>query len=525
MQRRERVIVWATAAVLLGYLAVFAVLNLRDLPGFTDGDIYADMELAREMWRQKTLFPSNWIFGNQYYVIATPVAAALFYGLTGSMNLSMALATELMGLLLLASLVWLLRPVLPSRTLRLLALLLFTAAPMGTRLLLEPEGQLFFVLASYYACYLITFFFVLGDYTRALEQPERSRPWALLLSLGLSLACGMQSLRQTAVMILPLLGYEGLAFLWRLLTRKEAFPAARRKALLRVALYTAANLLGLGIMRVLNVPSRSIYRDIAAGSAGLSARLHDLWAAWRGISGLDAALYGEAPVFFGLFFAVQLLAVLGAIVLLLRRRRVDALVRLWLLCGLSLAGTALAGLVTSVQMREIYLFVWYVLVTFSLLLLLRENMARLLPAALVLLCLGNLVFSYGSTLRFARSQDFSEQRRFCRDALDAGIEYVYGDWSFLPGFLVWSDGALTGGFSEGEGFVVRGSINLQDIYSEADNARALYLFNPWSKTFLPVYAEQCGFPVELFGEYGDCAVYRAERQIMAMEERKFDFEG
>ena len=77
---------------LAAFFAVFAVTDFVYLPRLVDGDIYADMLLAREIWRQRCLFPSNWVYGNQYYTIATPVAAALFYGLTGSMNVSMAAA-------------------------------------------------------------------------------------------------------------------------------------------------------------------------------------------------------------------------------------------------------------------------------------------------------------------------------------------------------------------------------------------------------------------------------------------------
>ena len=43
----------APAACLLAYFALFAVINFIYLPRFVDGDIYADMELAREIWRQK----------------------------------------------------------------------------------------------------------------------------------------------------------------------------------------------------------------------------------------------------------------------------------------------------------------------------------------------------------------------------------------------------------------------------------------------------------------------------------------
>ena len=162
-ERRDKFISLLAALALLAFLAVFAVLNFRYEQVFCDGDVYTDMALSREIWRQKSLFPSNWIFGNQYYVVATPVLAALFYGLTGSMNLAMGLATTVMGLLVLLSLDWMLRPFVRRRGHRLIALLMLCAAAMGTRLLLEPEGQLFFVMASYYACYLITLFLVFGD--------------------------------------------------------------------------------------------------------------------------------------------------------------------------------------------------------------------------------------------------------------------------------------------------------------------------------------------------------------------------
>lgn len=513
--RRDKWISLLAGLGLLAFLAVFALLNFRYLTVFCDGDVYADMELAREIWRQKTLFPASWIFGNQYYVIATPVLAALFYGLTGSLNLSMALATTAMGLLLLLSLDWMLFPFVPRRSHRLCALLFFTAAPMGTRLLLEPEGQLFFVMASYYACYLITLFFVFGDYSRALERPESSRTGAHVLSLALSFACGMQSLRQTAVMVLPLLALEALALLSRLRRRAPVFPKARRNAACRVLGYTAANLLGYGLMRLLAVPSRTIY---AAAPAGLYERAHALWAALRGICGLDAALFGEAPLFLGCFFALQLVCVLIAAILLLTRLKtgLGGLEQLWLLCLISLGGTSLAGLTLSLQMREIYLFVWYPLAALSLALLLESHLPlRGLAALLVcLLSVGNLAVSYGSSLRYAREQDRSVQRTFCEDAAAAGIRYVYGDWVFVPGFAVMSDGALTVGFWGDAPFRIRESINLQNIYGEEENAAALYIAGPWDRWYFLELAERAGAELTLFGKYGNCMIYRSDRQLM-----------
>ena len=102
----------ALGLLLLGYLAAFAVINFIGLPWFLGADTYGDTLVARYMWEQKTVFPEGWVFGNQYYVVATPVLAALFYGLTGSMNFAMALATTAMTAFLLLALWWMLRPFL-----------------------------------------------------------------------------------------------------------------------------------------------------------------------------------------------------------------------------------------------------------------------------------------------------------------------------------------------------------------------------------------------------------------------------
>ena len=103
-QKQERAFSLIIILILLAYFAAFAIVNFAGFAHFSTADMYEDTLVARLMWEQKTLFPANYIFGNQYYVIATPVFAALFYGLTGSMNTAMALATTLMSLLIVLSL-------------------------------------------------------------------------------------------------------------------------------------------------------------------------------------------------------------------------------------------------------------------------------------------------------------------------------------------------------------------------------------------------------------------------------------
>lgn len=495
---------------LAAFFALFAFVNFCWMPRFIDGDIYADMLLAREIWRQKTLFPDNWIYGNQYYTVATPVLAALFYGLTGSMKLSMALATSLMSVLILWGFWWMLRPFEPRTVFLLSALLLFVACPRGNELLVLPQGQLFFTLASYYACYLITLFLVFGDYARAALQPERGfRPLPLALGLALSFLTGMQSLRQTLIMVLPILAVE----LLRLLCRRSS-----RRSLLRAFSYAAANLLGFWLMKLLRIPSRTIYDQVELSSGGLGPRLLGDWHAIRGIAGLDAALFDEPQAFFFPFFVVTvLLAPAAAVLLWKKRREKSGLALLWLLCAVSLLGTLLAGAVVQIRMREIYLFLWYLLDALSLIPVLEALGEKGRRAALALLCLlslGNLLCSYGSSLYEAQKRDPAPALAFCRDAEAAGFTYVYGDWESIPSLLVYSDGRITGGFWGDIIFQVQDNINLQDIYSEADNDKALYVLGRWGRENYARYSREMGASSELFGEYGEWIAYKTDKQLM-----------
>ena len=74
-EKHERAFSLIIILVLLAYFAVFAIVNFAGFAYFCNADMYEDTLVARLMWEQKTLFPENYIFGNQYYVIATPVFA------------------------------------------------------------------------------------------------------------------------------------------------------------------------------------------------------------------------------------------------------------------------------------------------------------------------------------------------------------------------------------------------------------------------------------------------------------------
>ena len=105
--------------------------------------------------------------------------------------------------------------------------------------------------------------------------------------------------------------------------------------------------------------------------------------------------------------ALSLSAPAAAVLLWKKRREKSGLALLWLLCAVSLLGTLLAGAVVQIRMREIYLFLWYLLDALSLIPVLEALGEKGRRAALALLCLlslGNLLCSYGSSLYEAQKR-------------------------------------------------------------------------------------------------------------------------
>jgi hypothetical protein len=190
------------------FLCSFAIINFKGFPKFCNCDMYEDTVYSMLAWKAKSFFPDGWVFGNQYYIFATPVLCAIFYGVTGNLNLSMALATTTMTLLIVLSMLFLIYP-FADKVGRFAGVAAILGCMVTANAAISLEGQLFYVFASYYSCYLITILVVTGDYLHALHfRNKRKLSAALIVSLALCFATGMQSLRQTAILIVPILATE-----------------------------------------------------------------------------------------------------------------------------------------------------------------------------------------------------------------------------------------------------------------------------------------------------------------------------
>lgn len=520
LTKAEKLTASLVLIVLLAYFICFGIINFKGFARYSMSDMYEDTLVARLMWEQKTLFPRNYVFGNQYYVIATPVLSALFYGLTGSQNTSMALATTVMSLLIVLSFFWMLTGEVRNRLSLAGALLALVSCVYAPHAVTEDIGQLFFVMCSYYACYTITLFLVLGDYLRALKS-EKLRPGAMALSLALCFATGMQSLRQTCIMVLPILAFELLRAVRNRMKEGHFFPEGNRCPLWRALGYAAANLGGCLLIKCLNVPHETIYSGVSIfDGASIRGKFWENWIALRSVCGFEMASGGFGliyPLLFVFFTGI----VLYAIMIMLRRHgeKPDNKTCCWLLLLIGIAAVVAASLVSSVKTRNIYLFLYYPLIAVSFCINAEKAGGRgrsLLSLALCVLAAFNLYFSYGEEVKGSLSNEPTPAQQVCELAISEGCEYVYGCHSHAaPDIAVWSDGKLIAGTWQDEIiFKVTPYINIQNIYSLEDYSKALFVFMPWELEGARIETEGNGTVLTEIGQFGSYTVCRSSNQLL-----------
>lgn len=258
--KSEIVLSVVLSVLLAAFLGLVFYVNLSCNPEYYDGDIYADIRYAKEAWKAKSIFPNGWLFGNQLYVVATPVLAALFYGLVHNGILAMGIASCVMSVLIVAAYDWMMKTVFDynertSGFLVMVGVILAKAhIASGAR-----GAQILFTMASYYSCYLITALIVYGCYIRIRQRrfSPRHIPMAVIGVL-LSFATGMQSLRQTVIMTLPLVVFELLMTIIVLIRDRKI---SNFYPVIFTAVVSSANIAGVLFAKTLPLRQTTIYGD------------------------------------------------------------------------------------------------------------------------------------------------------------------------------------------------------------------------------------------------------------------------
>lgn len=549
--RWERFLVVLTLLCILAYVALFAIINFYGFSQFCDSDMYCDTIASKMIWDQKTLFPDGWAFSNQYYVVATPILAAFFYGITGNVNLGMVLATSLMTIFILASLYWVVRAFSKDTLVYLVGCLLLIASTIAPGIPGSHISELLFLQASYYSCYLITLFVVLGDYIRAFQSNNR-RPAPWILSLLLCFATGMQSLRQTVIMVLPILCCELLFAFRRILHRQKPWNQENRGSLIRALSYGLANLAGVLTIQCFDIPHTLLYGDSGLASVSeLPQRLSRVFESLAEITGLSQAFGDHGSLFIALISLFMVgLFVAAAVMWLLRICKQETPLEIcWLVCLVGVFGICLSTIVTSTLIRTIYLFTWLPLVAFSGLVLLQKLSdwpKRIFVLIICVLSVGNMFHGYttgaetallnsssyaGKAFRRVRNagyksyayvdEEYKNAQELCQWMFDEGYEYLYGDWSVIPRIAAQSNGQLKAGcwFGTENTFEILEYLNLQDIYGEEENKKAVYVLIPEKEEIALQFALEQGVTMEKAAEFGDYLVYTSPVQLMHRSEK------
>ena len=138
---------------IVGLLIVVYILSIFWVnfhsPFWMDMDIYTDTLFAHILSEEGTLFPSSWVFGNQYYVVSTPVLAAIFNPIVQDSVLSMAIASSLMTIFCLLSFIWCIRPFVTKKSLLTGLLCIGGGVILGTNAASYISGfQVLYTMAS-----------------------------------------------------------------------------------------------------------------------------------------------------------------------------------------------------------------------------------------------------------------------------------------------------------------------------------------------------------------------------------------
>lgn len=497
------------------YFVFICYLNLSLNTGFYCTDMYSDILYSVKAWEDKSLFPEGWVFGNQFYIIATPALASLVYGIVGNPALAMAIATILMTLGIFLTYSWMIRPVFKKTEEHLLGLVCLVAliAYCGDAIYKLNGWQLFFTLCSYYACYLITAFLSFGCFLRRNEKPTACRIIIFGVALLMSFATGMQSLRQTAVMLVPMVAVECIeqaVYFYR--NRKIQW-----QAVIVTGSFLAANFLGIVEIKLLNVPHNEII-----STTELLSKNEIPQAVNDSVSHLMKLLTKQEHYGILLLMAV-IITVLSAFQIKYRKTPPSAgwgtLISLF---AFSIAGVFAIDMFTKLSVRNIYYFMLYVLI--SLLVVYAYHHWRLGKVVTVLLVAMLMVSSLNNAVLPATQEARDRYSNLSYEISDLLIEKgyttIYSGWNQCEDVAIASNGAITAGFWDRPNEDVFQPVTYlcdPSIYNVDSNECVYYLYSG-NKDIALKKAAEAGATMTLVAEYPDEGIwlYEASKNLMAI---------
>lgn len=213
----NRIISLALILVILYVFIIYAIANIDHYTATMESDTASETLLAEVLYDNGHVQPDTWQMSTGRRIIASPMLASFLYPLTEfDLNRSMGIATTLMVIMLIASMLFFNRSVGLSVLESLVAVLL-------TLVLSAPESEIqrhLFLYAAYYVGHFICMFIVLGIYARALKNDKLPIVGAVL-TIPLAVVNGMQGMHASMFFYIPLLGAEILRRIFFFIKKKK----------------------------------------------------------------------------------------------------------------------------------------------------------------------------------------------------------------------------------------------------------------------------------------------------------------
>lgn len=505
--------------LLLAFIGLVFYVNLSCNPEYYDGDIYNDINYAKEAWKAKSVFPKDWIFGNQTYVVATPVLAALFYGITGNGFTAMAIASCIMTVLIVLTYDWMTRTLFSYNERMAGFLFLIGVLLLKAHVATSQQGiQAFFTMASYYACYLINAFIVYGCYIRLRKGEFSGRHIAMsVIGIALSFGTGMQSLRQTAVMALPLVACEILMIIiYSIRDKKFAISSST----LFSAIVFVSNIAGLIAMKFIEINQNSIY-----GTTAFVKSLKEfLEKGFFNVEyvvltfGLDSLELRVRLVVSTVFLLIILIGFILCVKDFFKNKCIDqGRFALVMLLTLGCVSVFAAGVLTDVVNRALYYFMIYPLlaVCVSYIIVKYPGKRKAFFSIIAVFAAGMIAFrTVGAVGEIKNGKDEnSTAHQIANYMLDNGYDTIYSVFG-LSGIM---DGAENIIVASGDKIhlvqykrVDRSKpmkpveyLCVKDGYKQWDNEKSLYLLREWELPKVRELAEKYGVEMTKQAQFGE----------------------
>lgn len=505
--------------LLLAFLGLVFFVNLSCNPEYYDGDIYNDINYAKEAWKAKSIFPKDWIFGNQTYVVATPVLAALFYGIIGNGFTAMAIASCIMTVLIVLTYDWMTRTLFSYNERMAGFLFLIGVLLLKAHVATSQQGiQAFFTMASYYACYLINAFIVYGCYIRLRKGEFSGKHIAMsVIGIALSFGTGMQSLRQTAVMALPLVACEILMIIiYSIRDKKFAISSST----LFSAIVFVSNIAGLIAMKFIEINQNSIY-----GTTAFVKSLKEfLEKGFFNVEyvvltfGLDSLELRVRLVVSTVFLLIILIGFILCVKDFFKNKCIDqGRFALVMLLTLGCVSVFAAGVLTDVVNRALYYFMIYPLlaVCVSYIIVKYPGKRKAFFSIIAVFVAGMIAFrTVGAVGEIKNGKDEnSTAHQIANYMLDNGYDTIYSVFG-LSGIM---DGAENIIVASGDKIhlvqykrVDRSKpmkpveyLCVKDDYKQWDNEKSLYLLREWELPKVRELAEKYGVEMTKQAQFGE----------------------